>query len=303
MTQAGRTTVGPTSAPDGARSLGGSVEPAEEVVLFGSASTLVGIVTTPRGGAVDATRPGVILLNAGLLHRIGPNRLHVELARRLAATGLVALRFDFSGVGDSDVRADDLPFWESTIVEAREAMDFLQRTRGLQRFVLMGLCSGAVNSFHTAHVDPRAIGVVLLDPWGYTAESRSLATSHLYWQSVWSVVRSPRRWMDSIPRHLDFGIMLRHLQRTLKRQQPDASIQAQFGAVIRRGVELLLLFSSAEYRGRYELDLMVGDQLNQWTKSGQVTFENLRDATHTFHSLAHQTALLDTIGRWMERFR
>ena len=138
----------------------------EEVVLFGSASTLVGIVTAPPIDATDAARPGVILLNAGLLHRIGPNRLHVELARRLAAMGLVVLRFDFSGVGDSDVRGDDLPFWETTIQETREAMTFLGKSRGPQRFVLMGLCSGAVGSFRTARVDSRVAGAVLLDPWG-----------------------------------------------------------------------------------------------------------------------------------------
>ena len=194
----------------------------EKVVLFGSASSLVGIVTDPID-ATDATRPGVILLNAGLLHRIGPNRLHVELARRLAAKGLVVLRFDFSGIGDSDVREDDLPFWESAILETQEAMTFLEKSRGLRRFVLMGLCSGAVSLFRTARVDSRVAGAVLLDPWGYSAESSCLATTRLYWQSVWSVVRSPGRWMDSIPRHLDVRVILRHLRRTLKRRKPDGT--------------------------------------------------------------------------------
>ena len=275
----------------------------EKVVLFGSASTLVGIVTDPPIDATDATRPGVILLNAGLLHRIGPNRLHVELARRLAAMGLVVLRFDFSGIGDSDVREDDLPFWESAILETQEAMAFLEKSRGLRRFVLMGLCSGAVSSFRTARVDSRVAGAVLLDPWGYSAESSSLATTRLYWQSVWSVLRSPGRWMDSIPRHLDVRVILRHLRRTLERRKPDGTVEAEFRAVLERGVQLLVLFSSPYDRARHEFDLVVGDRLKQWTESGRATFEVFRDATHTFRSLAHQSALVDVIDRWTQRFR
>lgn len=51
---------------------------------LGDEGHLVAVATQPANAA-DV--PGVILLNAGVLHRVGPHRLHVHLARRLAAAG------------------------------------------------------------------------------------------------------------------------------------------------------------------------------------------------------------------------
>lgn len=70
----------------------------EETCVFGSANPLVGIITHPE---IDVGLPTVILLNAGLIHRIGPNRVYVRLARHLAGLGFQVLRFDLSGIGDS----------------------------------------------------------------------------------------------------------------------------------------------------------------------------------------------------------
>src|SRR5205823_3052307 len=49
-------------------------------------------------------RRAIVLLDAGATYRIGPNRLHVELARRLARDGDLVLRIDQSGIGDSAPR-------------------------------------------------------------------------------------------------------------------------------------------------------------------------------------------------------
>ena len=124
----------------------------EHAFLFGSSQGLVGIVTEPSSRSQNAGL-GVVFRNAGVIHRVGPCRLYVTLARELANLGCVVARFDHSGVGDSHVRRDGLPFEESSIAEAREAMDWLQRSRGVDRFVLAGLCSGAVTSFDAAVLD------------------------------------------------------------------------------------------------------------------------------------------------------
>src|SRR5215216_6718075 len=60
----------------------------DEAVRLGPEGQLVGIVSYPVGGKTrtDGT-PTVIVLNAGVLHRAGPHRLHVALTRRLAQLG------------------------------------------------------------------------------------------------------------------------------------------------------------------------------------------------------------------------
>ena len=69
----------------------------ERATLIGDGKSLVAITTEPpREAAVDDPT-GIVLVSAGLVHRVGPNRLYVRLARRLAATGCPVLRFDLSG--------------------------------------------------------------------------------------------------------------------------------------------------------------------------------------------------------------
>ncbi|MGH7928173.1 MAG: alpha/beta hydrolase, partial [Candidatus Binatia bacterium] len=73
----------------------------EEALLLGKTRSLVGILTDPPEAKRSTRLPGIILLNAGIIHRVGPNRMHVKIARTLAPMGFVVVRFDFSGIGDS----------------------------------------------------------------------------------------------------------------------------------------------------------------------------------------------------------
>ena len=86
----------------------------EEVLQFGQRSSMVGILHSPDGYA-NLELPAVLFLNAGLIHRIGPNRIYVKLARQFAQMGFFVFRFDSSGIGDSEVRKDNLPYEKSII--------------------------------------------------------------------------------------------------------------------------------------------------------------------------------------------
>jgi hypothetical protein len=114
-------------------------------------------------------RPCVLILNAGLIYRVGPGRLSVELARRACQAGFSSFRFDLSGIGDSDPRAESLTSNENAVADAREAMNMLSGEFGFKRFVLFGLCSGAVHSHFIAWDDARVIGAIMLD--GYIFHS------------------------------------------------------------------------------------------------------------------------------------
>lgn len=138
----------------------------ERVVKFGPQGILLGIETLPDGLASDSVLPAVILLNAGVVHRVGPHRMTVNLARRLAGAGFPALRYDRSGLGDSVPRSRGTATG-AAIADAQAAMDFLDKGSRLGRFVLGGLCSGADNSVRVALVDKRVVGIILLDPFGY----------------------------------------------------------------------------------------------------------------------------------------
>jgi hypothetical protein len=108
--------------------------------------------------AADARGRAVVLFNAGLIHRVGPFRLHVHLARRLAAQGFDVFRFDLPRIGDAP--AGSHATQESA---AREALDSVQAATGATSFIVGGLCSAADLSWKVAVAEPRVDGLLLID--------------------------------------------------------------------------------------------------------------------------------------------
>jgi hypothetical protein len=137
----------------------------ERILRVGRPTPLVGIVSEPD--AFDASRPAVLLLNSGIMHRVGTCRLSVKLARAVAQRGLLAARFDFSGIGDSEPRRGSESFERTAPQECIEVMDYLQRTRGVSRFILYGLCSGSDASYFTALQDERVVAIAQIDAFCY----------------------------------------------------------------------------------------------------------------------------------------
>ncbi len=133
---------------------------------------LSGVLHLPDGGVAPGA-PGVVWYAAGQKIRQGAWRMNVVIARRLAALGVPTLRFDFSGIGDSEgdhrhgAAVMDFygfiqtgGYYEDALAGAR----FLQREAGVRRLVLAGLCGGAITGLFAAPLlGSDVVGQVLID--------------------------------------------------------------------------------------------------------------------------------------------
>ncbi|WWT75605.1 hypothetical protein V8H18_04740 [Lautropia mirabilis] len=139
----------------------------EETLCFGPEARLIGTITQPADRAArPGSQPGLILLNAGMLPRVGPHRLNVELARTAAVQGLTAIRFDLPGLGDSGFTNSRLSHEEQTRAAIEDAMALLAGTPfAPDRFLIAGLCSGADAGFQMAQNDPRIVGLFMMEPY------------------------------------------------------------------------------------------------------------------------------------------
>ena len=135
----------------------------ESVVKFGPKQTLVGVLSEPEAGHEIQGSPIAVILNAGIIHRVGPFRLHVQLARRLVSQGFRVFRLDMSGLGDSQIRVGKLSADERAKRDVEDAFDALSTRLGVDRFVLIGLCAGAYNSHRVSVADERVVGAVFMD--------------------------------------------------------------------------------------------------------------------------------------------
>ncbi|HEY5260804.1 MAG TPA: hypothetical protein VIJ33_01695, partial [Solirubrobacteraceae bacterium] len=135
------------------------------VTIAHGQSQLVGVLAEPD----EAAQFCAVLLNAGALRHIGPNRMWVETARRWAALGVPTLRIDLAGIGDADGDAEvleqDESFYVPRYIDQTHDVLAALAARGLPtRFVLAGLCSGAYWAFHAALQDERVRGAFMVNP-------------------------------------------------------------------------------------------------------------------------------------------
>jgi len=277
----------------------------EQAVVFGNERSLVGIMSDPPEEKLISTSPAIIILNSGIVHRVGPNRIYVKMARDLSAMGFLVLRFDFSSIGDSLPRRDNLPFVKSAIREVREAMDYLSQSRGARQFLLIGSCSGARVSFQTACQESRVIGAFLINhnraPEDANeragAESASEATARYYRQVA---LFNPQSWKRIFTGRADYRRIASVLRATMKRPftEETATLEtmrfmANIRALAERHVRVLFVWSEGDSGVENFKDM--GDLV----KAGAVKFRTIPKTDHTFSSLDDQRRLCDAMGEWV----
>jgi len=130
---------------------------------FGPGGRFVGILTRDDSAGGNPAEVALLITNAGIIHRVGPHRLHVRLAREMAAIGVPCLRYDLPGIGDSD-SVGGAQIAQMKLTATRASIDRLQRMGVAHRFVIMGICSGADHSLMASVVDPRITGAIVIDP-------------------------------------------------------------------------------------------------------------------------------------------
>lgn len=291
--------------------------PSESPIVFGADENLVGVLTRPASSDLPVRSPLVILLNAGVVHRIGPHRLHVRVARRLASVGISSFRLDLSGIGDSRALDGGESFRERAVADVRAAIAQLRGQLGVDHFVLFGLCAGADNAIATALVEPAVVGLVLVDPYTYaTARSRRRKIfarmreqpdlGSILRRGASIAVRTAReRLGDGVRRGLT-------VLRAGTAPAPAAEPTTQSGRVPAPAAVHGEQLARLSARGVAMLAVYSGSHDERYNAEGQMfeTFPELRgrvderffpDANHTFTELALQARFVDTVVEWLVR--
>jgi pimeloyl-ACP methyl ester carboxylesterase len=129
---------------------------------------LFAIATEPRGGEIH--RMGVILLNAGATHHVGPNRMYVTLARRWAEQGYLVVRMDLGGLGDSPLAQgveENEVYPPDAVVQIRAAVDFMRSRYGATSIAIGGLCSGAFHALQAAVANVGVTRIIMVNPLNF----------------------------------------------------------------------------------------------------------------------------------------
>jgi alpha-beta hydrolase superfamily lysophospholipase len=291
----------------------------EEALFFGPEARLFGILTEPlepNEAAARSARPGIVLLNNGAVHRMGSQRLYVAMAREWASLGFSVLRMDLGGLGDSlpeTGREENLMYATSAVADVATSLRWLE-TRGLSRFVLVGLCAGAYASFHAGLAGLPVAGTVLINPQTfYWKEGDPLdeAPSEVYnnLRQYKASLRSPRKWMKmvrggvSLPRlagllraraRILVQARMAAFRRGLGRDPGRGDLGADLRTLVKAGIEVFMVFSAND-PGLDYIDLHARKQVRRLSAQPSFRIETIEGPDHTFTPLWSQRRLIDTL--------
>lgn len=265
----------------------------EHAHRFGRAAHLTGIVGLPPAATQDV---GVIVLNAGLVHRIGPFRLGVEMTRRLNASGYPTLRFDLSTLGDSGASGEATSRVQQVRADVTDAMALLAAQSGCRRFVLIGLCSGAENAHRAAATDASVAGAVFLD--GYAYRSAGFKLRHYLPRLI-----NPSRVARSVARRLrkkvsgngnggaarpSFSVVF----------PPREQVRGEIAGMLDRGAKLYFIYSGGA-AGYFNHHRQFRENYGELAAHPGIEVERFEETDHTYILTGDRELLLGKVERWM----
>jgi len=274
----------------------------ERVLSFGPTNSLVGILCEPAAEQRRDGAPAVITWNVGINHRVGPYRIYVDIARKLAALGFSTLRFDVSGLGDSDFdREDSRSDSQRAMADVKEAMRVLREQRGFQRFVLVGFCSSVDAAHSLGASDPAVAGVIYLEGYGFRTPGYYLRYPlRLVDRNRWE--RRLRIWYPSLfgQTREGAGRLAAEREEIYVRDYPAPKQFAEDVArMVDRGLRLLFIYAGGDTTYTYRNQLF--DLLGKKLRTAGVELEFLKHADHTFFVTADRERAVARVVGWMDR--
>lgn len=274
----------------------------EQTLAFGPGDRLVGTFNVPQTFNRDI---GLIMLNSGVVHRVGPHRINVRLARRLAAKGIASLRFDLSGQGDSDRSSDSLDYRQQAVADISLAIDKFSSLTGLKRFAVFGFCSGAHHGFAAALVEQRIAGLMIYDAFLYeTFKSRvnyfrERLRHYGLAGAIFKAATRAQRGVKSVFLGKTGGTpeIAGNNETVFARNPEPSEFAAGLGKLLDRGVRVSIINSGAF--AMYNYAEQFHDTFAPFGISDRIPSAFLPDLNHAATLLSHQRDLMGHVESWV----
>jgi exosortase A-associated hydrolase 1 len=276
-----------------------------EAMTIGAADALIGVLHLPPPNAAERlAQRAVVIVVGGPQYRIGSHRQFFYLAQALAASGIATLRFDYSGMGDSEGAKID---FEGAGPDIKRALDALcLRMPQVRDVVLWGLCDGASAALMYAPRDQRVAGLILVNPWVRTEQGQARARlKHYYLERL----TSPELWRKVVRGDFKLRASLRSLFSSAVRASSNQPAQHAATESLPRRMEramcafskpVLFVLSGRDLTAQEFLLAASGGNWPNQMRRGNVKQHLLDAANHTFASAAWRSQVEAWCLAWLK---
>jgi len=298
---------------------------------------LFGMLHLPESGRKrDAA---ILILSPGIKSRIAPHRLYVKMADRFTRLGFPVFRFDYAGLGDSEGEVSEryvADFYGSIqrgryVNDVKAAMDWMEAGTGIRRFILAGLCGGAITGLLAGSRDQRidsvaglGIPVILdgtdIDYYDHVSSGQLGRLREKYLGKL----LDPKSWIRLVTLQTDYRLLAKSLFRPflqLFRSDAEADgtmthspaakspengnfnrlFPSSFFSMVSSGRRILLVFSEKD-RLYWEFDEKFRKPFRSRLEEyrGSVDIHVTKDANHIFSFPEWQEDMMERVCEWLE---
>lgn len=278
------------------------------VVIPTRLGRLFGIFTPPAPLAPPA-RPCVVLFTRPRSHR---NRMWVEGARRLAARGFAAFRFDYHGAGDSEGESGFLDPNQPYREDAAAVLRDLRERHGQTRFVLVGSCFDARTALAAFADEADAIAglVFIAAPVMPLEDQTRVDADRKSWTHLVRALGNRENWqsLGSAERWRYMAAVVSRVARKTVRGPAEAdapplapSFMEHFAALVRSQARALFLYGDddAEYQTFQAAERTVFADLDPATRQ-RFEIEVWPGRMHGFLEMERSREVLERTLRWID---
>jgi hypothetical protein len=270
----------------------------EEVLTFGESNSLVGILSRPQ--QLNPTKPAIVILNSGVLHRTGACRVAVTLARYMAELGYPVFRFDFYGIGDSGFGTSENIGELSGRIEVTLALNLLEQALGVNSFVLHGLCSGARDGFCAALDDPRVIAVSQIDSYSYQ-------NSRFYIKRLITFLKKPSTWLNAIKirtfarnnNNQTSETNINMVAQAWPEYPPRQEVEKAYQTLVNRRTKLLMVYTGS-WNDTYNYEHQFFDLFSAVQFGNLVTLKYMPKANHVMTEENDRSDFIKTFKQFVQ---
>jgi len=247
----------------------------------GAGGTMRGMLHRPPGFSSAQRHPAVIMCHGFTGTRVEPHRILVKAARQLASQGIVTLRFDFWGSGESDGDFVDVTP-ETEIEDALAVVDWLRAQAGIDR-TRLGLLGFSLGGLVASCTAARAEKIKALCLWAATAHMGRRLQERLTPEAKASLEEQGFYDMSGTCVGRDFF-------EVALRTNPLKELQAYTGAA-------LLIHGTADGSVPISEIYEYADAL----KNNEPKLHILEEADHTFNRMSWEADVIETTVSWFKK--
>ena len=264
---------------------------------------LVGVLTRP----LQPAGTGVVILVGGPQYRVGSHRQFALLARELGAAGIAVLRFDYTGMGDSEGEPQGFSEVSGDIDAAIRYLQ--QEVPEVHHVALWGLCDAASTAMLYAASDARVNALVLLNPWVHSGQySPEVKFSHYYGPllrggETWRrLLATPRSMLPALGEFISdmASLLKRRMALLMGFEQRVPLVDEMLTGFRQFKGKSLILISQLDLTAREFMELTEADR--RWraaVNSPGVSIQQIDGADHTFSNRACQDEVTRLTLEWV----